>query len=167
MNSNARLISKLRILFFLLLSEDNISLMASCVEKNRFAAMCVGRSEIFRSFGDQSWFQHYHIFSRGHATLHLAVSVGRSVGRYVRNISKIASGFRITAPAQPSATGLPCIRLCWYMSLGLKDQPKNSWSRQACRQTDGLSQTLKKRCKDASNKAGYTAIQSRTVGQEQ
>ena len=37
----------------------------------------------------------------------------------VGNISKIASGFRITAPAQPSATGLPCIRPCLTWSLGL------------------------------------------------
>ena len=43
-----------------------------------------------------------HFFSRGHATLNLAVSVGPSV----RNIFKIASGFRITAPARPSVTGL-------------------------------------------------------------
>ena len=37
------------------------------------------------------------VFSRGHATLHLAVSVGRSVGLSVTNISKIASGFRLFA----------------------------------------------------------------------
>ena len=52
---------------------------------------------------------HNHIqgFSRGHATLHLVVSVGWSV----TNVSKIARGFRITAPAQPSATGFPCNRV--------------------------------------------------------
>ena len=43
------------------------------------------------------------LFTRGHATLELAVLVGTSL----RNIVKIASGSRITAPAQPSATGLP------------------------------------------------------------
>ena len=49
------------------------------------------------------------LFSRGHATLELAVSVGRSVGR---SDFKFSIGFRIAAPAQPSATGLPCIRPC-------------------------------------------------------
>ena len=39
--------------------------------------------------------------------------VGRSVGWQVGNISKIASGFRIIAPAQPSATVLSCIRPCF------------------------------------------------------
>ena len=48
------------------------------------------------------------LFSRGHATLHLAVSVRPSV------ILWITSGFCITAPAQPSMTGLPCIRPCYY-----------------------------------------------------
>ena len=45
-----------------------------------------------------------YLFSRGHAILHLAVflSVRRSVGPSVR-----------TAPAQPSATVLPCIRPCF------------------------------------------------------
>ena len=50
------------------------------------------------------------VFSRGHATLHLAVSVGPSVGP---SHFQIASGFRTTAPAQPSATGLPCIQPCY------------------------------------------------------
>ena len=49
------------------------------------------------------------LFSRGHVTLHLAMSVDMSVcpSRF-----QIPSGFHITAPAQPSATGLPCIRPC-------------------------------------------------------
>ena len=56
-----------------------------------------------------------YIFSRGPATLHLAVSVGPSVRRSVRRSHFwIASGFRITAPTQPSATGLPCIRPCFF-----------------------------------------------------
>ena len=54
-----------------------------------------------------------HILSRGHETLHLAVSVGPSVRLSVRwSHFWIVSGFRITAPAQSSATGLPCIRPC-------------------------------------------------------
>ena len=53
------------------------------------------------------------ILSRGHSTLHLAVSVGMSVGPSVGpSRFWILSGFCITAPAQPSATGLPCIRPC-------------------------------------------------------
>ena len=55
----------------------------------------------------------FALFSRGHATLHIAVSVGRSH-------LWIPSGFCITAPAQPSATGLPCIRPCcpnWVSQL--------------------------------------------------
>ena len=51
------------------------------------------------------------IFSRGHATLHLAVTVSRCVGTSVRDISKIASGFRVTAPAQPSVT-------CFLVMMG-------------------------------------------------
>ena len=40
----------------------------------------------------------------------------RSVGRYVGTSHFwIPSGFRITAPAQPSATGLPCIRPCCFI----------------------------------------------------
>ena len=43
-------------------------------------------------------------------SLHLAVSVRPSVRpKYFW----IAIGLRITAPARPSATGLPCIRPCW------------------------------------------------------
>ena len=57
-----------------------------------------------------------NIFSRGHATLHLAVSVVRSVGMSVppvlRHIFEFRAVFCITALAQPSATGLPCIRPC-------------------------------------------------------
>ena len=60
--------------------------------------------------------ERFGVFSRGHTTLHLAVSVGRSVGWSVdRSVGLshfwIPSGFR-TAPAKPSATGLPCIRPC-------------------------------------------------------
>ena len=44
------------------------------------------------------------VFSRGHATLHLAVSVSRSVRRSVTFLN--SERFFITAPAQPSATGL-------------------------------------------------------------
>ena len=47
------------------------------------------------------------IFSRGHATLHLVVSVGPSIGPSVRpaiDFSAFASGFRITAPAQSHET---------------------------------------------------------------
>ena len=44
------------------------------------------------------------IFSRGLATLELAVSVGRSVGRSVRNKNKMQAFFCYSAPAHPSAT---------------------------------------------------------------
>ena len=54
-----------------------------------------------------------HFYSR------TRVSTPCRVGRSVRNISKIASGFRIIAPAQPSATGLPCIRPCLCLCLQL------------------------------------------------
>ena len=63
------------------------------------------------------------LFSRGHATLHLAVSVSRSVHR---SHFWIPSSFCITTPAQPSATGLPCIRPCYhwffYVMRRLKEQ---------------------------------------------
>ena len=42
--------------------------------------------------------------------------VGRSVHWSVQSISKIASGFCITAPAQASATGLPCIRPHYFFT---------------------------------------------------
>ena len=48
------------------------------------------------------------VFSRGLATLELAVSVGRSVGRSVRrsvgNQNKMRAFFCYSAPAHPSAT---------------------------------------------------------------
>ena len=64
----------------------------------------------------------FTIFSRGHATLHLAVSLGPSIRPSVRpsvgpSHFWIASGFCFTAPAQPSATGLPCIRPCLNLYL--------------------------------------------------
>ena len=40
-------------------------------------------------------------------------SVGPSVRPSVTNISKLSIGLWIIAPAQPSATGLPCIRPCY------------------------------------------------------
>ena len=43
----------------------------------------------------------------------------------------IPSGFRITAPAKPSATGLPCIRPCLYNSQSVKQ----CW-REACEKKD-------------------------------
>ena len=52
---------------------------------------------------------HQNTFSRGHATWSATWSVGRSVGH---KYFSIANGFCITAPAQPSATVLPCIRPC-------------------------------------------------------
>ena len=57
------------------------------------------------------------ILSRGYATLHHAMVVGRSVGQSC-NISWILSGFRIIASAQPSTTGLPYIRPCWFRVRG-------------------------------------------------
>ena len=65
---------------------------------------------MFFSFFDHS------VFSRGHATLHLAVSVGRSVRP---SHFWIAIGSCITAPAQPSATVLPCIRPCFCFCFHL------------------------------------------------
>ena len=64
----------------------------------------------------------FFLFSRGPATLNLAVSVSKSVGRSVRPPVRPShflnpSGFRITAPAQSSATGLPCIRPCYLVLL--------------------------------------------------
>ena len=59
-----------------------------------------------------SFISHLHcslIFSREHATLHLAVSVARLY-------FWTPNGFRITAPVQPSATGLPCIRPCYMIT---------------------------------------------------
>ena len=44
------------------------------------------------------------------------MSFGRSVG----NIVKIVNGFRIRAPAQLSATGLPCIRPSLALGGGLR-----------------------------------------------
>ena len=42
----------------------------------------------------------------------------RSVGRSIHpSCFQILSGFRITAPAQPSATGLPCIQPCFLSIL--------------------------------------------------
>ena len=56
------------------------------------------------------------LFSRGHATLHLAVSASPSV-RPSKIFLKLRAVFRIIAPAQPSATGLPCIRPCFHCDL--------------------------------------------------
>ena len=42
MNSNARFVARLSILSFLLSLEDELTHYASCVEKNRLAALCVG-----------------------------------------------------------------------------------------------------------------------------
>ena len=52
------------------------------------------------------------VFSRGHVTLHIAVSVGMSVGY---KFCWIPSVFCISAPAQPSGTGLPCIQPCSFI----------------------------------------------------
>ena len=52
------------------------------------------------------------IFSRGHATLHLAVSVGPS--EIFLNYKRF---FCATAPAEPSETRLPCIRPCWNIRV--------------------------------------------------
>ena len=42
MNSNARFVARLSILSFLLSLEDELTHYASCVEKNRLAALCSG-----------------------------------------------------------------------------------------------------------------------------
>ena len=57
------------------------------------------------------------ILNRGHATLHLAVSVGPSV------IFSIACRVCITTPAQPSMTVLPCIRPCRYVNVTRPSRP--------------------------------------------
>ena len=81
-----------------------------------------GEESLQAIFFATSQFTRSLIISRGHATLHLAVSVGRSVGPSVCHIFWISSGFCITAPAQPSATGVPCIRPCWLFD-GWRDHP--------------------------------------------
>ena len=59
----------------------------------------------------------YHIFSRGHATLELAVSVGRSIGRS-RRVT-----FLFSAPDNLSATARECIRPCFlYISTNLNGE---------------------------------------------
>ena len=56
----------------------------------------------------------FSIFSCEHGTLHLAVLVGWSVSWLLsRSHFWILRGILITAPAQPSATGFPCIRPCF------------------------------------------------------
>ena len=47
---------------------------------------------------------HFLIFSRGHTSPHLAVAVARSVGQTVTLLN--SEQFRITAAAQPHATGV-------------------------------------------------------------
>ena len=47
MNSNARFVARLSILSFLLSLEDELTHIASCVEKNRFAALCDGKARQF------------------------------------------------------------------------------------------------------------------------
>ena len=60
-------------------------------------------------------------FSRQHANLHLAMSVGPSVPW----LFLIASGVRITAPAHPSTTGLPCIRPCFISIYSWKKKNRS------------------------------------------
>ena len=72
----------------------------------------------FHRIGPNDMIVVLEVFSLGHLTLHLAVSVGTSVCRYVGTSVRyefcwIPSGYCITAPAQLSATVLPCIRPCW------------------------------------------------------
>ena len=74
-----------------------------------------------------SWWRHYHLHNhlsiRGFlvADTRLYTLPCRSVGTSVRwSHFLIASGFHITAPAQPSATGLPCIRPCSELILNLQ-----------------------------------------------
>ena len=88
----------------------------------------------FESQGIERYLVHHWrwiplIFSRGHATLELAVSVGLSVGWSVTFLicerfrhccpcpTKHECIFCYTAPAHPSATGGECIRPCLYWSL--------------------------------------------------
>ena len=84
---------------------DRQSLLSRCYGAPKKGLMCsrVGAGRTYVS-------THFRIFSRGHATLHLAVSVGRSLDR---SHFLIPRGFGITALAQPSATGLPCIGPCF------------------------------------------------------
>ena len=55
----------------------------------RYAMLWLSESPFLHNKANYTF---YFLFSRGHATLHLAMLVGRSVGRSVQNISKFASG---------------------------------------------------------------------------
>ena len=91
-----------RICYFILLSITFFTIGIACILTVFIGVHhCISRNSV-------SSLVRISVFSRGHATLELPVSVGTSL----RNIVKIVSGSRITAPAQPSATGLPCIRPC-------------------------------------------------------
>ena len=60
-----------------------------------------------------------NIFSRGHATLHLAVSVGTSVRRYVRHVFELRAVFAL--PLLPNSPRLDC------RVSGLVLEPWDSW----------------------------------------
>ena len=80
------------------------------------------------------------VFSRGHATLRLAVSVGPSVRPSVRHISELRAVFAL---------------------LLLPNRPRLD-----CRVSGLVFHSISKKYSLKKNKAGYTAIQSRGVGQE-
>ena len=97
-------------------SVDYSSMQTVTSASELFAFLLVCHMDVRRSVG---WL----IFSRGHVTLHLAMSVGPSVRRSVTFLN--CEQIRITAPAKPSATGLPCIRPCVVLSVCLSSLVRN------------------------------------------
>ena len=64
-----------------------------CLQKGEQSTMRLWLLRFSVILTSTSSIQQLNLFSRGHATLHLAVSVGPLVRWSIRNISKIASGF--------------------------------------------------------------------------
>ena len=77
----------------LIFSQFNLwQLSNSCME---LIHTCVSSRATPHSALSVRWTVTFQFFSRGHATLHLAVSVGRSVGRSVRHIFEFRSFFAL------------------------------------------------------------------------
>ena len=101
------------------------------------------------------------VFSRGRATLHLAVSVGKSVRPYVTFLNS-EQFLRYCS--------CPTVRdwIAVYPALLIEEPRIMRFKRLRDQQTDRRMEKASYRVGVHNlNKAGYTAIQSRTVGQEQ